>query len=210
MQVIGVGFGRTGTVSLRLALEALGFAPCYHMKELYDRPERLALWRAAAEGRADWTQVLAGYRATLGWPGCAFWPGLVAAFPEAKVILTSRDPAEWYRSAYRTLYRSRFGPDGAPRTPEGRAGEVFAFNEEVIWQGAFGGRFEQPEHAVRVFTEHERRVRAGVPAERLLEFRAADGWAPLCAFLGVPVPDRPYPDTNSAESYRARVLGPGR
>ncbi|WP_020380120.1 sulfotransferase family protein [Nocardiopsis potens] len=203
--VIGAGFGRTGTTSLKRALELVGFGPVYHMKELYDRPERLAAWLAARDGRAPAAAALAGYRAALGWPACAFLDGLLDAHPGAKVVLTTRDPDAWYDSAHRTLYRSRFDEAGEPRRLTGDTARVAEFAEDLIWRGAFGGRFTDRAHALSVLAAHERRVRESVPAGRLLVFRAEDGWGPLCAFLGVPVPDAPYPRDNTAAGFQDRV-----
>ena len=205
VEVIGAGFGRTGTTSLRRALELVGFGPAYHMKELYDRPERLEAWLAARDGSGTAAAALAGYRAALGWPACAFLDELLAAFPAVKVVLTTRDPGAWYDSAHRTLYRSRFDEAGEPRRPAGEVGRVAEFAEDLIWRGAFGGRFTDREHALSVLAAHERRVRESVPAGRLLVFRAEEGWGPLCAFLGVPVPETPYPWDNTAAGFQDRV-----
>ncbi|WP_017541692.1 sulfotransferase family protein [Nocardiopsis halophila] len=203
--VIGAGFGRTGTMSLHTALALLGFGPVFHMGELYDRPERLGAWRDAAAGRESVGRAVAGYASTLGWPGCAFVGDLVRAFPRARVVLTDRDPEAWYRSAYRTLYLSRFDEQGRRRRLEGDTAQVAAFAEELIWDGAFHGRFEERSHALSVFSEHRERVIAAVPGDRLLVFRAEEGWGPLCSFLGVPVPGTPYPRSNGAADFHARV-----
>lgn len=205
VKVIGAGFGRTGTTSLRRALELLGSGPVYDMKELYDRPGRLDAWQAARTGRAPAGAALAGYGAALGWPACTFLDTLVAEFPAAKVVLTTRDPATWYDSALHTLYRSRFDNTGERRRPTGGTGRVAAFAEQLIWQDTFSGRFEDRAHALSVLADHERRIRALVPAERLLEFRAEQGWGPLCDFLGVPGPPEPYPRDNTGGDFHERV-----
>lgn len=216
LEVIGVGFGRTGTISLRSALEAIGYGPCYHMKELYDRPERLSRWQQALDGRRPWRDVLEGYRATLGWPGAAFWRELMVSHPAAKLILTTRDHQSWYESAHSTLYLSRLDADGNRRRPPGLAGDVADFNERVIWEGMFGGRFLDRDHAIRVFQAHESVIRAEVPSERLLVFRATDGWQPLCEFLGREVPAYAYPNRNTMDQFKssqrrqARHVGAGK
>lgn len=127
------------------------------------------------------------------------------AFPEAKVVLTDRDPDAWYESADRTLYLSRYDEEGRRRRLDGDAGRVAAFAEELIWERTFGGRFEDRAHALGVLAEHRARVRAVVPNDRLLVFRAEQGWETLCAFLGVPVPHAPYPRGNTAADFHARV-----
>jgi Sulfotransferase domain len=93
LRVIGAGFGRTGTHSLKLALEQLGFAPCHHMYEVRAHPEQLAFWQAAARGELpDWDEVFAGFAAQVDWPGARFWRELAEHFPHAKVILSVRRP----------------------------------------------------------------------------------------------------------------------
>ncbi|MFI7599750.1 sulfotransferase family protein [Actinoplanes sp. NPDC049681] len=199
MDVIGVGFGRTGTLSLKEALERLGFGPCLHMVPLLDDPGRAALFRRAAQGDpAGLRKAFEGYRSTVDWPGTYFWRELIAEHPGAKVVLTVRDPDAWYDSAYRTIYQA------ALRAPRGEGSPV-SMIETVIWAGTFGGRFADREHAIRVFEQHNAAVRREVPADRLLDFRVADGWEPLCAFLGVPVPDEPFPRTNDTAAFQERL-----
>jgi Sulfotransferase domain len=201
LEVIGAGFGRTGTLSLKLALERLGFGPCYHMIELIDDPGRLGLWEAALAGNADWEQIFRGYRATVDWPGVAFWRQLVARYPAAKVILTVRDRDSWYESARDSIYRVSSSPWPADARGDPRRDFVI----RLVWEKQFGGRFEDAEHAMAVFDEHYDAVRREVPADRLLEFHVRDGWQPLCDFLGVPVPDEPFPRTNDRQEFAARV-----
>lgn len=207
LKLIGVGFGRTGTISLRSALQTLGYRPCYHMKELYDCPERLSRWQEAVDGLRPWRDVLAGYQATLGWPGAAFWRELVGSHPNAKVILTTRDHESWYESALTTLYRSRFDDEGYRRRPTGLAGDVADFNERVIWDGMFDGRFLDRNHAIRVIRAHETAIRAELPSDRLLVFRATDGWQPLCEFLAHEVPPYAYPSRNTTEQFTEAQRG---
>lgn len=203
MDVIGAGFGRTGTLSLKVALEQLGFGPCAHMLPLLDDPERATLFRRAADGDpAGLDEALAGHRATVDWPGAYFWRELTARHPEARVVLTVRDPQRWYDSAYGTIYQAML------HTPPGGDGPAAAgldMARTIVWERTFGGRFADREHAVRVFSEHNEAVRRTVPAGRLLEFEVAQGWAPLCDFLGVPVPDAPFPRTNDSAMFRERI-----
>jgi hypothetical protein len=206
MRVIGVGFGRTGTASLRSALDLLGFGPCYHMADVLGRPERVRAWHAAAQGPvADWSELFDGYAATTDWPGSAFWRELVAAYPAAKAILTVRDPQRWYDSMERTVLetwrRRRAAPDAVP--PAMR--EFGPMIEAVINQRVFAGRAEDREYAVRAFERHVEDVRATVPADRLLVFEVAQGWAPLCEFLDVPVPDAPFPRENDSAAFGQRT-----
>ncbi|GAA4139424.1 sulfotransferase family protein [Actinomadura keratinilytica] len=201
LEVIGVGFGRTGTLSLKVALERLGFGPCHHMLALFDDPGQIALWKRAARGEAvDWTEVYRNYRSTVDWPGARFWRQIADAFPAAKVVLTVRDPESWYDSAHRSIYETAMAP-----LPESGVDPVYAalreMSHEVVWDGVFGGRFADRDHAIRTFTEHNEAVRRALPAERLLVFRASQGWEPLCGFLGVEVPDEPFPRRNDREAF---------
>lgn len=201
LDVIGAGFGRTGTLSLKLALERLGLGPCHHMVELIDNPRQLDLWARVAAGETpDWDVLYEGYRATADWPGVRFWRELTRHFPHAPVILTVRDPRRWYRSARETIYRATFIPPGDPLS--GRHRELVG---RLVWNDEFGGRFADAEYAMRVFTEHNDAVRREIPAERLLEFEVGQGWAPLCGFLGVPVPDEPFPRTNDLREFHDRI-----
>ncbi|GAB3213161.1 hypothetical protein SAMN02745673_00294 [Marinactinospora thermotolerans DSM 45154] len=196
MDVIGAGFGRTGTLSLKYALERLGFGPCYHMAEIVERPERAEAWLAAARGRADWGRLLAGYRSIVDWPGCYFWRELLDRHPNAKVVLSVRDPRRWYESAAQTIFDTPPAKEVVPRYRP-----LLELAEEIVHQRTFGNRVDDPEAAIRVYEEHNAAVRAAVPPERLLVFEVGQGWERLCGFLGVEVPDEPFPQTNDRASF---------
>jgi hypothetical protein len=220
LRVIGAGFGRTGTLSLREALVRLGFGPCDHMTENFEHPSRFALWEEArARERAgepiDWRPLLGGYQAIVDWPGAYFWRELVAAHPESRVILTIRDPARWYQSVLSTIYHLRGQSLENPLLgalvalveflipPARRAIHVI---DGTIWNGTFQGRFRDREYALRVFAEHIAEVQTAVPPERLLVFDVRQGWQPLCDFLGVPVPrGERFPHANDAASFRRAI-----
>jgi Sulfotransferase domain len=211
MKVIGAGVGRTGTLSLKAALEQLGFGPCFHGRHVLDHPDRLPLWQTAATtGTTDWRAVFAGYTATVDWPGAAYWRRLAETFPRAKIILTVRDAQGWYDSVHNTIFRMfGYGPSDA-RVTEARRRvpglDVFTeFHRQMIWDGFFAGRFADREYAIRVYEEHNAQVIREAPADRLLTISAGAGWEPLCAFLGVPIPDEPYPHLNDPPSFWARV-----
>lgn len=211
MKVIGVGVGRTGTMSLKVALERLGFGPCFHGRHVLDHPDRLPVWLAAASGeKVDWARLFAGYQSTMDWPGAAFWRDLVEAFPLAKVILTVRDPQSWYDSVARTIY-PLFGSRTDARADTIRAAipglDVMTdFTRRVIWDGPFfGGRFEDRDHAVAVYNAHNEAVRREVAPERLLVCGASVGWPTLCDFLDVEPPDEPYPHLNDPAGFWGRV-----
>ena len=213
LKVIGAGLGRTGTRSLKVALEQLGFGPCHHMQELIEHPRTIRDWLRASEGGPiDWEELLRGYQSAVDWPGVYFWRDLMRTYPDAKVLLTVRDPDAWYDSALNTIYRIR-GTDPATLPPgvlqryedEPALRDQPELTDRLVWQGTFGGRFADREHALRVYAAHNAEVRATVPAQRLLEFDVTQGWEPLCAFLGVDVPDVPFPVLNTSEAFRRNV-----
>ncbi|HLS98623.1 MAG: sulfotransferase family protein [Porticoccaceae bacterium] len=215
LQVIGAGLGRTGTLSLKMALEQLGFGPCDHMVELINRPERLRHWKALHHtGTTDFAALFAGYRSIVDYPGALFYRTLLAANPGAKVILTVRDLDSWYRSALATIHGTKPQGFGAKLNAAftllsnrgfRRAFPVFRFADEAIWQGQFGGRFTDRDHAIAVHQAHIREVKATVPAAQLLVYDVTAGWQPLCDFLGVAVPDQPFPSSNSRREFGERV-----
>jgi hypothetical protein len=212
LKVIGAGFGRTGTLSLKEALNQLGFGPCYHMTEVFSHPEHIDLWEAAAKGEPiDWNDIFADYRATVDWPSCTFYKELMAAYPNAKVLLTVRDPENWYESVNSTIYgvsrRSPRSPFVAVISfamrkfvPEMRK-RLHMLNA-IIWKGTFGGKFEDKDYAIMLFKRHIELVKQYVPPEKLLVYNVKEGWEPLCAFLGVAVPQaEPFPHVNVRESF---------
>jgi len=203
LEVIGAGFGRTGTRALKLALEQLGFGPCYHMTDMVENPHHGRLWRAADAGhRVDWTELFVRYRAVVDWHACHYYRELMQEFPEAKVILTIRDPDQWYDSMANTLYSLKKAMEArwlGNRAPEGMR-EPYV--EHRLWHETFSGRFEDRQYATMVFQRHNAEVIDCVPAERLLVYRVTDGWQPLCEFLGVAQPDSAFPLINTTQSFR--------
>jgi hypothetical protein len=215
VKVIGAGFGRTGTMSLKVALETLGFDPCYHMTEVFAHPEHTRFWISAWRGEpADWDGVLGEYEAAVDWPACTFYEELMERNPDAKVILSVRDPERWYESVRDTIYELSVV---IPRHPIYRIGyklvSFFVFRGsgnvdlagEIIWQGTFDGRFEDKPHAIEVFERHSAEVQRCVPGDRLLIYDIKTGWGPLCEFLGVGEPDEPFPRTNDTAEMRRNV-----
>lgn len=203
LDVIGTGFGRTGTLSLKLALEQLGFGRCYHMMEVGQNAGHSALWSAAGDGgRTDWDALFANYRATVDWPSTRFWCEIVDHFPAAKVIHTERPAAAWYKSAQSTIVQSmlRDTPANAPAA----AHEQMAMARKLILRGVFGGSFDDEAGAIAIYQAHNARVKREIPRERLLVYEPGQGWEPLCKFLGVPVPAAPYPKVNTTEDFQAR------
>ncbi len=205
MQVIGSGFGRTGTLSTKHALETLGFTKCHHMEEVMRAPRsQLPHWSAAAEGRpVDWHAAFDGFEACVDFPASTRWKEIAAAFPDAKILHTVRDPERWYDSTYETIYQAR---TLLPRwmrdhTPMGR---TFDMIDALVWNGVLEGSMDDRTRAIEVFEAWTADVVASVPADRLLVFEVAQGWEPLCDFLGVPVPDVGFPRVNDRESMLRR------
>jgi hypothetical protein len=202
IQVIGAGFGRTGTFSLKAALEQLGFGPCYHMVEVFGHPEHNAVWENAALGeKTDWKGFLAPYPAGVDWPICHFWRELSDVFPDAKFILTERDPEAWYKSMSQTIIASmmrEMQSDDPVRQKQATMGKL------LVGEKTFGNRYDK-DHVIAVYKRHNQEVKDTLPRSRLLVYDTPQGWDPLCEFLGKPVPQTPFPKTNSTAEFRARA-----
>jgi hypothetical protein len=203
LKVIGAGFGRTGTRSLKTALEELGFDKCYHMEEVMKNPSHLKHWAEIMDGRSpDWESLFHGYQSATDWPAAAYYRDLMAVYPDAKVILTVRDPESWHTSIMNTLYQaSRKFRRYTRIVPS--LHQFLTSMEKVVWQGTFHNRVEDKLYAMQVFNRHIEEVKRVVPKERLLVFEARHGWEPLCLFLNVPVPiDKPYPHKNKGDMVK--------
>jgi hypothetical protein len=212
MKVIGAGFGRTGTSSLQSALEEILGGKCYHMMTISRRPDHLKVWHDFALGKRpamDWKWLFKDYVACVDFPVCMFYGELMETFPDAKVILTVRDPQSWWKSF--NLLMSimdkarwlRFFGTNLRRTIE--------FSDKIVTQDVFGGRLEK-ENCIDIFERHNQEVRVRVPKERLLEYDVKQGWEPLCEFLKVPIPGKKkFPHLNAGgktlrKLYRQTVL----
>ena len=197
LKVIGAGFGRTGTASLKLALEQLGFGPCYHMSEVLANAGHMDLWNDVAAGDPDWDAIFKDYASTTDFPAATYWRDLAAYYPDAKVILSLRDAERWYESTQETiLSRSMMARlEGTPWR---------AMIRNTI-DALFGGEIHDHDTLIRVFNEHNEAVKAAFGPDRLLVFEAKQGWAPLCAFLGVAVPAAPFPQVNSKDEMKGMI-----
>ena len=203
LAVVGAGCGRTGTNSLRLALEQLGVGPCHHMFEIMEHPEQLPYWQAAARGELpDWDAVFAGYGSCVDWPSARFWREIAAHYPDAKVLLSVRPVDLWIKSIHATILPAL--TDRSHEIPASTLARREMANEIVLEQ-TFGGRLGDAEHAIAVYRAHTEEVRGAIAPERLLVFDVAEGWQPLCDFLGVAVPDTPFPRTNSTAEFHKVV-----
>lgn len=200
IKVIGAGFGRTGTLSLKAALEQLGFNKCYHMMEVTQNPPHREIWLAAHRGEVvDWDALFDGYAASVDWPSCNLWQEQLAHYPDAKVILSLRDPEAWYKSVMNTIYPSSKAAKES-EDPAMQAHGQWAF--EIVWDRVFDGRMDDKEHVINVFNNHNQSVIDQLHEDKLLVFDAKMGWDPLCEFLEVPVPDTDYPRTNTTEQFQ--------
>lgn len=199
LRVVGAGVGRTGTLSLKVALERLLGAPCYHMMEVFGHPDHVPLWRDAARGRMpDWKALMHGYAAAVDWPASAFWPELASAFPDALVLLSVRDADAWWRSANGTIFPA------TERSPS----ELWRSMVDEMFASRFTPAIRDRDASIAAFERHNARVRAEVPARRLLEWRPGDGWEPICRALGLPIPAEPFPHTNTTAEFNARLPSP--
>ena len=204
MKVLGAGVGRTGTTSTKAALEELGFGPCYTFATMFERPEGIDFWlRAYAGELVDWARFFADFQSTVDWPACDFVEPLMALYPDAPVILTVRDPESWYQSMLNTLWVARQAWRAAG--PEMEAGGMPRLTDVMMWQGAFGGKFPDKQVALDFFERHIQWVKERVPRDKLLVFDAKEGWEPLCRFLGVPAPDKPFPRLNDTAAFQAML-----
>lgn len=203
LKVIGAGFGRTGTLSLKHALEQLGLGPCYHLYEIRSRPELLSPWLGALEGRPqDWARVFSGYVSQVDWPASFYWKDLHKAFPQAKVILTLRDPDAWFSSLQATIVPSV--TIGAEHADSEHARAVSEMVYRTIYKGLFQDRMTDRDFVLKVWHNHIDEVRRTVPPDQLLELDVRQGWEPLCKFLELPVPTTEFPFTNSTEDFLSR------
>jgi len=197
LRLIGAGVGRTGTHSLKLAIEQLTGGRCHHMMEV--NAEQTPVWRDAFLGRdVDWHRLLDDYIAIVDWPGAAAWQELAGAFPDAPVLLSTRSSADaWYTSATNTIFPA-MEKAFADRSPESEAGFLTAM------MSRFSEQWRDPDACKAAYEAHNRAVRESIEPGRLFEYQPGDGWGPLCAALGAAEPDKPFPHTNSTSDFRAR------
>jgi hypothetical protein len=198
LQIIGAGFGRTGTRSLKAALDILGYGPCYHMQTALLRPWHLKFWiRAAAGETVEYIHLFRKYKATVDWPACEFYKELMEVYPEAKVILNVRDPEEWHDSMMDTIWKIQ---------PVFRRSFPKAYrkvHDDLIWDSRFQGEFENREKAIAIYNAYNEEVKKTVPSENILVYNVTEGWKPLCEFLGKGEPENiPFPRFNSRKTFK--------
>ncbi len=193
LKVIGAGFGRTGTASLKVALETLLGAPCYHMSEVLGNPGHVDKWLDVAAGNPDWNSIFGNYEATVDFPASTYWRELADAYPEAKVILSVRDAESWFQSTQKTIFSKDLQAL--------YAGTKWGRMIKATIDDHLGGDINDKESVIAAFHAHNARVAEAFSADRLLKFEAKDGWAPLCKLLDLPVPDEAFPHINSKEEF---------
>ena len=196
LSIVGAGFGRTGTYSLKVALEQIGFAPCYHMEEVKQNPAHPAIWHAAVSNEpVDWHALLDSYRAAVDWPASFFWRELLEVYPSAKVLLSVRDLDKWYTSISNTIFEL-LKAEGTRDNPQR------SMTHELIFDRVFPGDINNKDYVLEVFRSHIDAVRHSVPGPRLLIYDVEEGWAPLCKFLRVDVPKQEFPHRNKTREFR--------
>ena len=203
VKVVGAGLGRTGTHSLKIALEQLLGGPCYHMFEVMAHPDDIADWQLAAEGGTpDWQRLFANYVALVDWPAAAFWRELADEYPDAKVLLSTRPADAWWKSANDTIWEiSRRGaPPGAPPFVEAQMRMI-----TTLLSARFTPDWAQEGPSKAAYERHNAEVRGAIPADRLIDWQPGDGWGPICAGLGLPEPAEPFPHVNTTEEFKAML-----
>jgi sulfotransferase family protein len=212
MKLIGAGLPRTGTLSQKVALEIVGFGPCYHMVNVLADLDLALQWRRALDGDADWPEIFEGFEATVDWPGSFFWRELIDIYPDAKVLLSLRDPDAWARSMRDTIWGVLYGDILIRHLSEARRivdpkwrGYLEMVRE--MWQrsGLMQGEDTTAEWMSAAMERYHKQVQRDVPADRLLVWSASDGWEPLCEFLEVPVPEMPFPHLNDSREFTDRL-----
>jgi hypothetical protein len=213
MKLIGAGLPRTGTLSQKVALEMLGFGPCYHMVNILGDLDQVALWRRALDGDAQWDEIFGGYESTVDWPGSYFYRELTDYYPDAKVLLSTRDGDSWARSMRETIHSTLYGDDLIGHLSGARChidpkwcGYIELMNDMWDRSALLDGPATTDEWMSRGIERFQEEVKANVPADRLLVWSPADGWEPLCRFLEVPVPETPFPHLNDSKVFVDRIV----
>lgn len=205
---------RTATLTQKVALEMLGLGPCYHMVDVIADLEQAKLWDRALDGEAPWPEIFDGYNSTVDWPGGYFYRELMDFYPEAKVLLSVRDPDGWERSMRQTVWAVRHGESllrllssaQAHVNPQWRG--FLGMIDRLIWEGkgTFAGGHDEPAQLIDAMLRHNEQVQRDVPAERLLVWDVAEGWGPLCEFLALPVPEVDLPHANDRTEFLNRII----
>lgn len=207
LELFNAGLGRTGTTSLKAALDVLGLGPSFHMFDIVSDEQRLRQWESVVcDGeRPDWNALFDGCRSAVDGPCAVYYEQLAEAFPDAKVILTVRDAESWWRSTYDTLYQFVLRSAEHPPAPGSHQARLLRVTSAMVWDGLFGGRFTDQEYAMEAYRRHNEDVVSALGADRVLVYDVREGWEPLCAFLGTEVPDVAFPRANDSTAMRQRI-----
>jgi hypothetical protein len=214
MRLIGAGLPRTGTLTQKVALEMLGLGPCYHMVDVLADLDQAALWDRALDGEGPWAEIFEGFHSTVDWPGGYFYEELIEVYPEAKVLLSVRDPEAWATSMVRTVWAVRNGESLIRSLSDAQSyvnpqwRDFVEMTDRLLWKdtGTFAAGHANTAELIAGMERHNEAVRRTVPAERLLEWSVVEGWEPLCEFLEIPVPEAPFPHLNDSAEFEARVV----
>ena len=206
LKVIGAGFGRTGTTSLKAALEILGYQKCHHMTEVIKNGAGIPWYKKLRGEEISWEEIFEGYQATVDWPSAAWWKELCDHYPEARVILTVRDPDRWYESITETIYPLSHLMPRWLGLVNPRLSGFLKIARRIPWENTFQGRIEDAAYAKQIFRDHIETVKKTISPERLLIYEISQGWEPLCSFLKVPIPsDTPFPRVNEGRDIKKAI-----
>jgi Sulfotransferase domain len=214
MKVIGAGVPRTGTLSQKVALEMLGFGPCYHMVNVLGDLTQVEKWQRAYDGAPDWASVFGEHQSTVDWPGGFFYRELLDVYPDAKVVLSTRDPEAWEKSMRDTVWGTYYGGSLICHLSEARRLVQPLWDDYIrlfkstlfVERGPFVTGHAEPGGLAEGLTRYHEQVKQDVPADRLLVWGVTEGWEPLCEFLEVDVPDAPFPRLNDSKQYVDRLI----
>lgn len=205
LAIIGSGFGRTGTMSTKMALQQLGFGPCHHMIEVIENPAQPAHWKAIGAGeKVVWAEVFDGYKSQVDWPGAAIWRETSVAFPDAKVLHTERPEDEWWNSFSVTI--SKFFERAPNMSLPPHIADIFQTMSGWFMKNTFADCTDRA-CAISAYRRNNEEVRDTIPGERLLVFNVAEGWGPLCRFLETTEPLTPFPRSHPRDEFWAHFGG---
>ncbi len=214
MKLIGAGMPRTGTLTQKVALEMLGLGPCYHMVDVLADLDQAALWQRALDGEGPWQEIFDGFNSTVDWPGGYFYRELMEVYPDAKVLLSVREPEAWEHSMRQTVWAVRHGESlirllSSAQAQVSPQWKVFLdMIDQLVWEGrgTFASGHDHPRQLIDTMNRHTEEVERAVAPERLLIWSVTDGWEPLCDFLEVPVPEEPFPNVNDSTAFLNRII----
>jgi hypothetical protein len=214
MKLIGAGMPRTGTLTQKMALEMLGLGPTYHMVDVLADLEQAPLWERALDGEGPWSEIFDGFNSTVDWPGGYFYRELIDVYPEAKVLLSVREPEAWERSMRGTVWAVRHGESLIRLLSSAQAhvnpqwAGFLKMIDRLVWEGkgTFASGHAEPQQLIDTFKRHTEEVESTVPSDRLLVWSVKEGWGPLCEFLELPVPEESFPHINDRTEFLNRII----